>query len=154
MDEKIEKKVKVAAEVASTTDKVVDDKVATPIKKRARKKRSVSRGQAHILATYNNTIITLTDQNGGALASGSAGRMGFRGPKKATPYAAGIIVKAVAEKSRDYGLKEVDVFVKGVGMGREAAIRALFVNGLNVLSIKDVTPVPHNGCRPPRPRRV
>jgi small subunit ribosomal protein S11 len=106
------------------------------------------------LATYNNTIVTLTDQAGNALVSSSAGRAGFKGPKKSTPYAAGVVVRAVAERVRDYGVKDVDVLVKGVGVGREAAIRALYANGLNVLSIKDITPTPHNGCRPRRPRRV
>lgn len=123
-------------------------------RRRVKKKRQVVRGQAHILATYNNTVVTLTDQAGNALVSYSAGKLGFKGPRKSTPYAAGVIVRTAVEKAHDYNLKEVDVLVKGVGMGREAAIRALYANGLNVLSIKDVTPVPHNGCRPPRPRRV
>ncbi len=127
---------------------------AAPARRRAKKKRQVLRAQAHILATYNNTIITLTDQAGNALVSGSAGKVGFKGPKKSTPYAAGVVVRSIAERARDYGVKDVDVLVKGVGVGREAAIRALYANGLNVLSIKDITPVPHNGCRPRRPRRV
>ncbi|MBI5466263.1 MAG: 30S ribosomal protein S11 [Candidatus Kerfeldbacteria bacterium] len=120
----------------------------------AKKKRPVSRGQAHILATYNNTVVTLTDQGGNALVICSAGQLGFKGPRKSTPYAAGMVVRAAVERVQDYALRDVDVLVKGVGTGREAAIRALYANGLNVLSIKDVTPVPHNGCRPPRPRRV
>ncbi|MFA4818842.1 MAG: 30S ribosomal protein S11 [Patescibacteria group bacterium] len=128
--------------------------VSAVVKKRSRKKRQVTRGRVHILATYNNTVITFADQTGGVLVNCSAGQVGFKGPKKSTPYAAGVIVKTAVERVRDYGLKDVDVFVKGVGVGREAAIRALYANGLNVLSIKDVTPVPHNGCRPPRPRRV
>ena len=99
-------------------------------------------------------MITFTDANGGALAQCSAGQVGFRGPKKSTPYAAGVIVAKAAEKVRPYGLKEVNVFVKGVGGGREAAIRALNTNGINVLSIKDITPIPHNGPRPKKPRRV
>lgn len=123
-------------------------------KRRGKKKRLVTRGQAHILATYNNTIITLTDQTGNVLINCSAGQVGFKGPKKSTPYAAGIVVRTALEKVRDYGLKEVEVLVKGVGVGREAAIRALYANGLNLVSIKDITPTPHNGCRPPRPRRV
>jgi len=127
--------------------------VAAP-KRRGKKKRLVTRGQAHILATYNNTILTLTDQSGNALVTCSAGQVGFKGPKKSTPYAAGIVVRTALERVRDYGLKEVEVFVKGVGVGREAAIRALYANGLNLLAIKDVTPTPHNGCRPRRPRRV
>ncbi len=123
-------------------------------KKKSKKKRQVRRGQAHILATYNNTLITLTDQNGAVLTYSSAGQCGFKGPKKATPYAAGIIVKHAVEKVQDYGLSEVAVFVKGVGTGRESAIRSLHAHGLKVVSIKDVTPVPHNGCRARKPRRV
>lgn len=99
-------------------------------------------------------MITLTDQNGNALAWSSAGHVGFRGPKKSTPYAAGIVVRNVAEKVRDMGLKNLDVFVRGVGSGREAAVRALNANGFNIISIKDVTPIPHNGPRPPKARRV
>jgi small subunit ribosomal protein S11 len=114
----------------------------------------VSQGRAYIQATYNNTIVTLTDQNGNVLAWSSAGVNGFKGPKKATPYAASVIVRDAVEKANDYGLKEVSVFITGVGQGREGALRALNANGLNVISIKDVTPIPHNGCRPPRPRRM
>lgn len=126
----------------------------TPSSKRTKKRRLVAHGHAYVLATYNNTIVTLTDLQGNALAWSSAGACGFRGPKKSTPYAASIIVRNAVERTRDYGLKQVDVFVKGVGSGREAAIRALNANGINVLSIKDVTPIPHNGVRPPKPRRV
>ncbi|MAF13268.1 MAG: 30S ribosomal protein S11 [Parcubacteria group bacterium] len=117
-------------------------------------KRQVSAGSAYIQATYNNTIITFTDAQGNALAQCSAGQVGFKGPKKSTPYAAGIIVAQAVEKVKPYGLKEVSVFVRGVGGGREAAIRSLNANGINVLGIKDVTPIPHNGCRPKKPRRV
>ncbi len=125
------------------------------IKSKKRKNlRSVSIGNAYIQATYNNTIITLTDQNGNVLAWSSAGVNGFKGPKKATPFAASIIVKTAVEKAKEYGLRDVSVFVKGVGMGRESAVRALNANGLNVISIKDVTPIPHNGCRKRKPRRV
>lgn len=122
--------------------------------KRKKKRVSVTHGVAHIQATYNNTIVTLTDLSGNVLAWASAGQAGFRGPKKSTPYAAGIIVRNVVEKVAESGLKNVDVLVRGVGFGREAAIRALGVNGLNILSIKDVTPVPHNGPRPRKARRV
>lgn len=122
--------------------------------KTAKAIKHVPRGRAYIHATYNNTIITLTDSQGNILAWSAAGKMGFRGPKKATPYAAGIIVKDAVEKVNKYGLREVQVFVKGVGAGREAAIRALNTNGLNILSIKDITPIPHNGCRPPKVRRI
>ncbi len=125
-----------------------------PVARGKKKRKFVTSGQAHIQATYNNTIVTLTDQNGNVLAWSTAGHVGFRGPKKSTPYAAGLIVRSVAEKVREMGLKNLDVFVKGVGSGREAAVRALNANGFNVLSIKDVTPIPHNGPRAPKPRRV
>lgn len=117
-------------------------------------KKKVSKGQVHIQATYNNTIVTFTDQTGNALSWSSAGANGFKGPKKATPYAASIIVKNAAEKAKEYGIQEVDVFVKGVGAGRESSIRALHTNGIAVNSIKDETPIPHNGCRPKKVRRV
>lgn len=116
--------------------------------------RQVSQGCVYIQATYNNTIITLTDLNGNTLAWSSAGHCGFKGPKKATPYAASVIVKDAAERVKEMGLKEVSVFVTGVGSGRDSAVRALNANGFNVLSIKDLTPLPHNGCRSPKPRRV
>lgn len=119
-----------------------------------KQKKLVPQGCAYIQATYNNTIVTITDQTGNALAWSTAGTCGFKGPKKATPYAASIIVKNVVDKIRSFGLKDVHVFVKGVGSGREAAIRAINSNGINILSIKDTTPIPHNGCRPPKVRRV
>jgi small subunit ribosomal protein S11 len=122
--------------------------------KKKKKKVLVSRGQAHITATYNNTIVTLTDQSGNTLAWSSAGLNGFKGPKKSTPYAAETIVRDAVTKAKNFGLNEVDVFVKGVGSGRDSAVRSLNSNGLNVLSIKDVTPIPHNGCRAKKPRRV
>ena len=128
--------------------------VKKPKKRKKKIKRSIRRGQAHIKATYNNTMVTITDQNGNAIAASSAGRCGFKGPKKATPYAAGKIVGDVVGKIKDCDMQQVDVFVKGVGSGREAAIRALHANGLEVMSILDVTPIPHNGCRAPKPRRV
>ncbi len=123
-------------------------------KKKNKTKRQITRGRAYIKATYNNTVVTLTDASGNVLGWSSAGRCGFRGPKQATPYAASIIVKDALENIKDYNMKDVDVFVKGIGMGKESAIRSLYSNGLNILSIKDTTPVPHNGCRPPKPRRV
>jgi len=124
-------------------------------KKKKKTARVVKVGRAYIQATYNNTMITLTDQNGDVISWASAGLAGFKGAKKATPYAAQIITKIATQKAREeYGLEEVNVFVSGVGTGREAAIRALNANGLNVNSIKDTTPVPHNGCRPKKPRRV
>ncbi|MEK7167585.1 MAG: 30S ribosomal protein S11 [Patescibacteria group bacterium] len=116
--------------------------------------RQVSSGRAYIKSTYNNTLVTLTDQNGNVLSWSSAGQCGFKGPKKATPYASSVIVKDACEKAKKYGLKEVAVFVKGVGGGREAAIRALNANSIIVSNIKDVTPIPHNGCRPKKPRRI
>ncbi|MBT6691496.1 30S ribosomal protein S11 [Candidatus Parcubacteria bacterium] len=124
------------------------------VKSKKKVKKIVKKGQAHIQATYNNTIVTITDPQGNVLAWSSAGINGFKGPKKATPYAAGIIVRNVAEKVKDFNMSEVDVFVKGVGAGREASIRALHGNGLTVNSIQDQTPIPHNGCRPKKTRRV
>ncbi|TAK04307.1 30S ribosomal protein S11 [Patescibacteria group bacterium] len=123
-------------------------------KKKAKAVRSVPHGCAYVQATFNNTIITITDLNGNTLAWASSGGCGFRGPKKATPYAAGVIVKAVADKIKDYGMRDLSVFLKGVGSGRDSAVRALNANLFNVLSIKDLTPLPHNGCRPRRARRV
>ncbi|MEK7620515.1 MAG: 30S ribosomal protein S11 [Patescibacteria group bacterium] len=128
----------------------------TTAKPRSKKKiiRQVSQGCAYIQATFNNTIVTLTDLNGNALGWSSAGNCGFKGPKKSTPYAASIVVKTAADRVKETGLKEVSVFVSGVGTGRDSAIRALNANGFQVLSIKDLTPLPHNGCRQPKPRRV
>ena len=126
-------------------------------KKNATKKRvkkNVERGQAHIQASFNNTIVTLTDLQGNALSWASAGGLGFKGSKKSTPYAAQLAAETATKAALIHGLKFVDVFVKGPGTGREAAIRALETNGLKVTSIMDVTPVPHNGCRPPKRRRV
>lgn len=116
--------------------------------------RQISQGRAYIQATFNNTILTFTDMNGNTLAWSSAGHCGFKGPKKSTPYAASIVVKTATEKVKETGLKEVSVFVSGVGSGRDSAIRALNANGFQVLSIKDMTPLPHNGCRQPKPRRI
>lgn len=119
-----------------------------------RVKKVVERGQAHIQSSFNNTIVTLTDAEGNVLSWASAGELGFRGSKKSTPYAAQMAAETAAKAAAAYGLKTVDVMVKGPGSGREAAIRALSAAGLEVVSIKDVTPVPHNGCRPPKRRRV
>jgi small subunit ribosomal protein S11 len=124
-------------------------------KKKKKVAKTVKSGKAFINATYNNTILSLTDNNGDVISWASAGLAGFKGAKKATPYAAQIITKIAAQKAKEeYGLEEVRVYVSGVGTGREAAIRALNANGLNVTAIKDVTPIPHNGCRPKKPRRV
>jgi small subunit ribosomal protein S11 len=114
----------------------------------------VPQGQAHIFATFNNTIITITDMKGNTIAWSSAGKSGFKGSRKSTPYAARVASQNAARDAQDNGMQEVEVIVKGPGPGREAAIRALQASGMKVKSIEDVTPVPHNGCRPPKKRRV
>ena len=130
-------------------------KTAAPKKGAKRRvKKNVEHGQAHIQASFNNTIVTITDAQGNALSWASAGGLGFRGSRKSTPYAAQVAAETATKAATVHGLKTVDVFVKGPGSGREAAIRALAAAGLQVLSIVDVTPVPHNGCRPPKRRRV
>jgi small subunit ribosomal protein S11 len=123
-------------------------------KKKEIKAKRVEMANVYIQATYNNTLITVVDPKGEVVAGESAGAIGFKGPKKATPFAATRVVESLVAKIQKVGLKDVNVFVKGVGSGRESAIRALAANGLEILSIKDITPIPHNGCRPPRPRRV
>jgi len=121
---------------------------------RRKVRKNVDRGMAHIQSTFNNTLVTLTDANGNALSWASAGGLGFRGSRKSTPYAAQMAADVAAKAAMEHGLKSVEVMVKGPGSGREAAIRALQAAGLEVTMIKDVTPVPHNGCRPPKRRRV
>ena len=121
---------------------------------RKKVKKTVVDGIAHIHASFNNTIVTITDTNGNALSWASAGGLGFRGSKKSTPFAAQSAAETAATHAKEYGLKTVDVYVKGPGSGREAAIRSLQAAGLEVTMIKDVTPIPHNGCRPPKRRRV
>ena len=121
---------------------------------RRKERKSVPRGRAYIQSTFNNTLITLTDPNGNVIASGSAGTVGFKGSRKSTPFAAGQAAERVARKAMDNGMRQVDVSVKGPGSGREAAIRALQAAGLAILSIRDVTPLPHNGCRARKRRRV
>ena len=131
--------------------------MAKSLKKVVRKRREkklVERGAAHIRSSFNNTIVTITDTNGNALSWASAGGLGFRGSKKSTPFAAQSAAETAAKNAMDYGLKTVEVFVKGPGAGREAAIRSLQTAGLEVTMIKDVTPIPQNGCRPPKRRRV
>ncbi len=125
-------------------------------KKKASKKekKHIGSGAAHIQATFNNTIVTITDPNGNVVTWASAGSLGFKGSRKGTPYAAQMAAEAAAKRAMDYGMKQVDVFVKGPGAGRESAIRALQAVGLDINLIKDVTPVPHNGCKPPKRRRV
>lgn len=124
------------------------------VSRKRREKKLVERGVAHIRSSFNNTIVTITDVQGNALSWASAGGMGFRGNKKSTPFAAQMAAETAAKSSQEFGLKYVDVLVKGPGSGREAAIRALQTAGLEVTMIKDVTPIPHNGCRPPKRRRV
>jgi small subunit ribosomal protein S11 len=119
-----------------------------------RDRKSISSGAAYIQATFNNTIVTITDLTGGVITWASAGHMGFKGSRKSTPYAAQMAAESAAKKAVDAGMKQVDVYVKGPGSGRESAIRALQAAGLDINLIKDVTPVPHNGCRPPKRRRV
>src|ERR1700730_15387310 len=130
------------------------DKKKPTGKIRRRERKSIPRGQAHIQATFNNTIVTLTDANGNVISWGSAGGSGFKGSRKSTPYAAQVTAESAARKAMDHGLKQVEVFVKGPGSGREAAIRSLQSAGLTGRSITDVTPLPHTGCRPPKRRRV
>ncbi len=127
-------------------------KGATRTKRRERK--NIERGCAHIQSTFNNTIVTITDVKGNAISWASAGGLGFRGSRKSTPYAAQIAAETAAKSAMEHGMKSVEVFVKGPGSGREAAIRALQATGLEVNMIKDVTPIPHNGCRPPKRRRI
>ena len=122
--------------------------------RRRREKKVVNFGQVHIQATFNNTIVTITDMNGNALCWASAGGLGFKGSRKSTPYAAQMASDSAASAAKEFGLRSVEVYVKGPGSGREAAIRALSAAGLEVTMIKDVTPVPHNGCRPPKRRRI
>lgn len=131
--------------------------MAAPKGKKVRKRRekkNIEKGQAHIRSSFNNTLVTMTDMQGNALSQSSSGAMGFRGSRKSTPFAAQVAAETAAKAAMEHGLKTVEVYVKGPGSGREAAIRALQVAGLDVTLIKDVTPIPHNGCRPPKRRRV
>lgn len=122
--------------------------------KRRRERKNIEKGAAHISATFNNTIITITDVNGNAISWASAGELGFKGSRKSTPFAAQSAAEAAGKAAMEHGLKTVEVFVKGPGSGRESAIRALETVGLQITMIKDVTPIPHNGCRPPKRRKV
>lgn len=121
---------------------------------RRREKRVVGSGRAYVQSTFNNTIVTITDTEGAVLAWASSGSVGFKGTKKGTPFAARLAAESVARKVQEYGMRRVDVYVKGPGSGRETAIRSLQTAGLEVSSIRDITPIPHNGCRPPRRRRI
>lgn len=127
---------------------------AKRVTRKRRERKNIERGAAHIRSTFNNTIVTLTDTAGNALSWASAGGLGFRGSRKSTPFAAQMAAETAAKAAMEHGLKSVEVYVKGPGAGREAAIRALQAAGLEVSLIKDVTPIPHNGCRPPKRRRV
>ena len=129
-------------------------KVTKKVVKKRRERKNIEKGAAHIRSTFNNTIVTITDVNGNTVAWASSGAMGFKGSRKNTPYAAQTAAEAAAKGAMEHGMKTVEVFVKGPGNGREAAIRALQTTGLNITLIKDVTPIPHNGCRPPKRRRV
>ncbi|HHT86107.1 MAG TPA: 30S ribosomal protein S11 [Clostridiales bacterium] len=129
-------------------------KIKKATTRKRREKKNIERGAAHIRSSFNNTMVTITDINGNAIAWASAGGLGFRGSRKSTPYAAQMAAETAAKKSMEHGLKSVEVYVKGPGSGREAAIRALASAGLSISMIKDVTPIPHNGCRPPKRRRV
>ncbi len=124
------------------------------VTKKRRERKNIERGAAHIHCSFNNTIVTISDTNGNAISWASAGELGYRGSRKSTPFAAQVASETAAKAAMEHGLKTVEVYVKGPGQGREAAIRALQVAGLDVVSIKDVTPIPHNGCRPPKRRRV
>ncbi|NLY81194.1 MAG: 30S ribosomal protein S11 [Clostridiales bacterium] len=128
--------------------------VKKTVRRKKRERKNIEKGQAHIQSTFNNTLVTLTDMNGNALSWSSAGSNGFKGSRKSTPFAAQSAAEVAAKAAMEHGLKSVEVYVKGPGSGREAAIRALQTAGLNITLIKDITPIPHNGCRPPKKRRV
>ena len=127
---------------------------AKKVVKKRRERKNIEKGSAHLRATFNNTIVTITDVAGNAVSWASAGELGFKGSRKSTPYAAQMAAETAAKAAMDHGMKTVEVFVKGPGAGRESAIRALQATGLDISLIKDVTPIPHNGCRPPKRRRV
>ena len=121
---------------------------------RRRERKNITSGVAHVNATFNNTLITITDAQGNAISWSSAGGMGFKGSRKSTPYAAQVAAESAAQKAQEHGMKTLEVNVKGPGSGRESALRALQAAGFNITAIRDVTPIPHNGCRPPKQRRV
>ncbi|KXS48382.1 MAG: small subunit ribosomal protein S11 [Halanaerobium sp. 4-GBenrich] len=123
-------------------------------RRRKKVKRNIEKGQAHIKSTFNNTIISITDEEGKVIAWSSAGKVGYKGSRKSTPFAAQLAAENAAEEAKDMGMKEIEIFVKGPGSGRESAIRTLQSAGLNITLIKDITPIPHNGCRPPKRRRI
>ena len=129
-------------------------KMKKAVSRKRREKKNIERGAAHIRSSFNNTLVLITDTQGNAISWSSAGSLGFRGSRKSTPFAAQMASEAAAKAAMEHGLKTVEVYVKGPGSGRESAIRALASVGLSIVSIKDVTPIPHNGCRPPKRRRV
>lgn len=130
--------------------------MAKPAKAAAKKKvkKNITSGVAHVNATFNNTLVTISDAQGNTVSWSSSGTMGFKGSRKSTPYAAGMAAEDAGRKAQEHGMKEIDVLVKGPGSGRESALRALQAVGFNIRSIQDITPIPHNGCRPPKRRRV
>lgn len=142
--------------IQKSSEELVKDAgaVAARTTSQATSRRRITHGRAFIKSSYNNILITLTDLAGNSLAWASSGSLGFKGAKKSTPYAASLVAKTVIEKVKKTGLSDVRVVIKGIGSGRESAIRSLANNGLNISSIQDLTPIPHNGCRPPKPRRV
>lgn len=144
-------------EIKQKLEKRKQERLKSLAKSKKKKKkipRQVPMGKVFVNATYNNTIVSITDMTGNVIAWASAGVAGFKGPKKSTPYAAQIITRIAVDRAKEYGFREANVFINGVGTGRESAVRALFANGINVNVIKDITPIPHNGCRPRKPRRV
>ncbi|MBI4142394.1 30S ribosomal protein S11 [Candidatus Uhrbacteria bacterium] len=140
-------------QVKETAETPADVKPAVAVRS-TKPRRQVPRGNVYVHASYNNTMITITDPKGDTLAWSTAGSCGFKGPRKSTPYAASIVVREALKKLEGVGFREANVFISGVGSGRESAVRALNANGILVIGIKDVTPIPHNGCRPPKPRRI
>ncbi len=132
----------------------VEEKPAEKVARKKRGKKNISEGVAHIHSTFNNTIVTITDYQGNVISWSSAGTMGFKGSRKGTPFAAQQAADNAAKKAMDHGVRSVQVFVRGPGVGRESALRSLQAAGFNISLIKDVTPIPHNGCRPPKRRRV
>jgi small subunit ribosomal protein S11 len=128
--------------------------MARTVSRKKKERKNIQNGVAHIRSTFNNTIVTITDTSGNAIAWSSAGSQGFKGSRKSTPFAAQVAAETAAKKAMEHGLQNIEVYVKGPGSGREAALRALQAIGFNIISIKDVTPIPHNGCRPPKRRRV
>jgi len=152
--EEIKKTEKKSEDLAVETEKDEKAEVLAKKKKEKKIKRQILRGRANVKCSYNNTMVSISDASGNTLGWSTSGLLGFKGAKKATPYAATQVVGTVSEKVRKYGIKELEVYIRGVGSGREASIRALANNGFDLILIKDITPIPHNGCRPKKPRRV